>query len=52
MDASWELYDKNNKDHNDTSKYEVMEYSNENDTDGRHPSSVECGDIMSDAQRR
>jgi len=52
VQADWELYDENNPDHNDTSKYEVMEWSNENDIDGRHPNSVECGDILSDAQRR
>lgn len=45
-----ELYDKNNPEHNDRGTYEVVEW--EEDIDGRHPNSVVCGDIMSDAQRR
>jgi hypothetical protein len=52
MKENWELYDENNQEHNDLSKYEVMEWSNENDSDGRHPNSVEVGDIVSDSQRR
>ena len=52
MKEDWEVYDKNNPDHNNTDLYEVVEFSTENDNDGRHPNSVECGDIKSDAQRR
>lgn len=48
----WEIYDANNSDHNNVSMYEVMEFSTDNDSDGRHPNSVECGDLRSDAQRR
>ena len=45
-----EKYDKNNKDHQDSTKYEVIEW--EISSDNRHPIGVECGDILSDAQRR
>lgn len=47
-----EIYDKNNPDHNNADLYEVVEWSNTIDSDGRHPHSVECGDLVSDAQRR
>lgn len=46
-----ERYDKNNKEHNDMSKYEVVEWENV-ELDGRHPIGVMCGDFESDAQRR
>jgi len=52
MSEDWELYDENNPEHNNTSKYEVMEWSNENDIDGRHPNSVDIGTIKDDCQRR
>lgn len=52
MTEDFELYDANNPEHNDTSIYEVVEWSDENDTDGRHPSSVEIGTIYDDGQRR
>ena len=52
MKKDWELYDENNSEHINGDIYEVVEWSNESISDGRHPNSVECGDIESDAQRR
>jgi poly(A) polymerase len=52
MEKDWELYDENNSEHNNTDIYEVMEWSNENDSDGRHPNSTDVGTIDDDAQRR
>lgn len=52
MKNGWILYDENNPEHNDLSKYEVMEWTNENDSDGRHPNSVKIGTIEEDRQRR
>jgi len=48
MKKDYELYDPNNKDHNNRKLYKVVEY----ESDGRHPNNVKCGDIISDAQRR
>ena len=37
----------------DKNTFEIANFRTENNyTDGRHPDSVKCGDIMSDAQRR
>lgn len=47
-----EQYNENNAEHNDLTLYEVVEWSSENDNDSRHPNSVKCGDLESDAQRR
>lgn len=47
-----EIYDKNNHEHNDTSIYEVIEWSDEIDGDCRHPNSVEIGTIEDDMARR
>ena len=46
-----EYYNENNPEHKNSDLYEVVEQKDVIN-DGRRPSYVVCGDILSDAQRR